>query len=134
MSGERTSHVIVVGAGIAGLAAAYRLHKAGLRVTVLEKDDRVGGRMTTDRIDGMVIDRGAQILSSAYSVLPGLARELGLPEWVPASRPLGAISRKRRLRRVQEGHPLSAVSSGLLDPLSLLRLGYHHLRMKRGVA
>jgi oxygen-dependent protoporphyrinogen oxidase len=130
---EIPAHVIVIGAGIAGLAAAYRLHKAGLRVMVLEKDYRVGGRMTTDRIDGMVIDRGAQILFSAYSVLPGLARELGLPEWVPASRPRGAISRNRRLRQLREGRPLSAVSSGLIDPLSLLRLAYHHWRMKRGI-
>jgi len=133
MNGEETEHVIVVGAGIAGLAAAYHLHKAGLRVTVLEKENRVGGRMSTDRIDGMVIDRGAQFLLPAYSVLPGLARELGLPEWVVAS-PHGAVSRKRRLRRAQSGHPLSVVSSGLLDPLSLLRMGYHLWRMKRGIA
>jgi oxygen-dependent protoporphyrinogen oxidase len=130
---EIPAHVIVIGAGIAGLAAAYRLHKAGLRVTVLEKEGRVGGRMSTDRIDGMVIDRGAQLLSSAYPVLPGLARELGLPELVTFDSPRGAISRKRRLRRMQEAHPLSAVSSGLIDPLSLLRLAYHQWRMKRGI-
>src|SRR5208283_447204 len=94
----------------------------------------VGGRMSTDRVDGMVIDRGAQFPWSAYSVLPGLARELGLPEWVPVSRPRGGISRSRRLRQVHGARPLSMVSSGLIDPLSLLRLGYHHWRMKRGIA
>jgi oxygen-dependent protoporphyrinogen oxidase len=133
MNREKTAHVIVVGAGIAGLAAACHLRKAGLRVTVFEKESRVGGRMSTDRFNGMVIDRGAQFLSTAYSVLPGLARELRLSEWVPAS-PHVAVSRKRRLRQLQTGRPLSPVSSGLLDPLSWLRLGYHLWRMKRGLA
>ncbi len=130
---EKKAHVIVVGAGIAGLAAAYHLRKAGLRVTVLEKENRVGGRMSTDRIDGMVVDNGAQFLSTAYSVLPGLARELGLPDLVTTS-PRAAISRNRRLRQVHGARPLSTVSSGLIDPLSLLRLVYHHWRMKRGIA
>ena len=133
MNGEKTAHVIVAGAGIAGLAAACHLRKAGLRVTVLEKENRVGGRMSSDRVNGMVIDRGAQFLSTAYSVLPGLARELGLSEWVMTS-PYVAVSHKRRLRQLQSGRPLSPVSSGLLDLLSWLRLGYHLWRMKRGIA
>jgi protoporphyrinogen/coproporphyrinogen III oxidase len=133
MNGEKTAHVIVVGAGIAGLAAAYHLHKAGLRVKVLERENRVGGRMSTDRVNGMVIDRGAQFLSTAYSVLPGLARELGLAECVAASSH-GAIRHKRRLRQLRSDRPFSMVSSGLLDPLSFLRLGYQLWRMKRGIA
>ena len=43
---------IVVGAGIAGLNAAFRLRQAGMGVTVLEKADRVGGRMLTVERDG----------------------------------------------------------------------------------
>jgi oxygen-dependent protoporphyrinogen oxidase len=133
MNGDKTAHVIVAGAGIAGLAAAHHLQKAGLRVTVLEKENRAGGRMRTDRVNGMVVDCGAQFLSTAYSVLPGLARELGLPEWVPAS-PQTAVSRGRRLRLVQAGRPWSPVSSGLLDPLAWLRLGFQLCRRKRGMA
>ena len=133
MTREQPGHIIVVGAGIAGLTAAYRLSKAGLRVTVLERENRVGGRMSTDRVAGMVIDRGAQFLSTAYSVLPGLARELGLSELVPTS-PCVAVSYKRQLRQLQSGYPLSPVSSGLLDPLSFLRLGYQRWRMKGEIA
>jgi len=50
---------IVVGAGIAGLAAARLLSRAGRRVIVLEARDRVGGRVFTDRAEGHVTDRGA---------------------------------------------------------------------------
>ena len=46
-TGERA---VVVGAGIAGLSAGFRLKEAGFAVTVLEADDHVGGRMATARI------------------------------------------------------------------------------------
>ena len=50
---------IVIGAGVAGLTAARLLARAGRRVVVLEARDRVGGRVTTDRRDGLVTDLGA---------------------------------------------------------------------------
>ncbi len=54
-------HILVVGAGIAGLAAAHRLAEAGARVTVLEARNRIGGRIWTDRSwDGRPVDLGAQ--------------------------------------------------------------------------
>lgn len=59
LSGSNKS-VVVIGAGIAGLAAAYRLKQAGLRnLTVLEAKDRIGGRVWTDRSWGIPIDLGA---------------------------------------------------------------------------
>lgn len=59
--------VIVVGAGLAGLACARRLSKEGFSVTVLEACDRIGGRLKTDRVDGFVLDHGFQVLQRAYS-------------------------------------------------------------------
>ena len=50
---------IVVGAGVAGLTAARLLARDGRRVAVLEARDRVGGRVWTDRTDGLVTDLGA---------------------------------------------------------------------------
>lgn len=54
--------VAIVGAGMAGLAAAVRLTGAGLRVAVLEAAPRIGGRMSTDRVGGFRLDRGAGLL------------------------------------------------------------------------
>jgi protoporphyrinogen oxidase len=59
-------HVCVVGAGLAGLTAAVELHRAGVRVTVLEASDAVGGRVRTDEAGGFLIDRGFQVLLDAY--------------------------------------------------------------------
>lgn len=53
-------NIAVIGAGIAGLTAAYYLKKQGYTVTVYEASNRVGGRMTTDRVSDCLIDRGAQ--------------------------------------------------------------------------
>ena len=58
--------VIVVGAGLAGLCCARELHAAGLEVLVLERGDAPGGRMRTDEVDGFLLDRGFQVLLTAY--------------------------------------------------------------------
>ncbi|GAC1322826.1 MAG: NAD(P)/FAD-dependent oxidoreductase [Mycobacteriales bacterium] len=58
--------VAVVGAGLAGLAAALRLSEAGLEVAVLEGSDAVGGRVRTDVVDGVRFDRGFQVYNTAY--------------------------------------------------------------------
>ena len=54
--------VVVVGAGIAGLAAAYELQRRGLRPLIVERQARAGGVITTDRVNGYVIDGGPDAL------------------------------------------------------------------------
>src|SRR5919202_2856871 len=61
--------VLIVGAGCAGLAAAIRLVAAGRTVRVLEASDAPGGRMRSDRVDGFTVDRGFQVLNTAYPEL-----------------------------------------------------------------
>ena len=58
--------VIVVGAGLAGLRCARVLQDAGRQVVVLEAAAHVGGRVTSETIDGFVVDRGFQVLNPAY--------------------------------------------------------------------
>ena len=65
----------VIGAGIAGLTAAAQLAEQGHTVTVYEKADVVGGQVRSRRKDGYILDRGFQVLFSAY---PTVARRLDL--------------------------------------------------------
>lgn len=60
--------VVIVGAGLAGLAAATTLSEQDHDVMVLEASDGVGGRVRTDSVDGFLLDRGFQILLTAYPV------------------------------------------------------------------
>ncbi len=61
-----TQPTVIIGAGIAGLTCAVHLQQAGRNVLLLEASDGVGGRVRTDLVDGFRLDRGFQILLTAY--------------------------------------------------------------------
>ncbi|MFI2209236.1 NAD(P)/FAD-dependent oxidoreductase [Streptomyces sp. NPDC020141] len=69
--------VVVVGAGVAGLACAHDLLRSGLRVQLVEASDGVGGRMRSDRHEGFTVDRGFQVFNTSY---PQVRRRLALRE------------------------------------------------------
>ena len=72
---DERSSVVVVGAGMAGLAAANELRLGGVRVLVLDKGRGVGGRMATRRIDGATFDHGAQFITSRDSRFRALVEQ-----------------------------------------------------------
>jgi phytoene dehydrogenase-like protein len=60
------TEVVTIGAGLAGLSCALSLDAAGVQVTLLEATDRPGGRVSTDLVEGFRLDRGFQVLLTAY--------------------------------------------------------------------
>ncbi|QWA26735.1 FAD-dependent oxidoreductase (plasmid) [Streptomyces sp. JCM17656] len=74
--------MIVVGAGISGLTAGFRLRQSGFDVTVLERDDHVGGRMRTIDREGYRLDVAASILPTSYREMRALLRDLALTDEV----------------------------------------------------
>ncbi|KAK1440302.1 hypothetical protein QVD17_06127 [Tagetes erecta] len=61
-----TTKVIIIGAGLSGLAAAVRLHSDNIPFLLLDSSDAVGGRVRTDSVDGFLLDRGFQIFITGY--------------------------------------------------------------------
>ena len=116
------AEVLVVGAGLAGLACAVRLHEAGRQVTVLEANDAVGGRVRTDLVEGFRLDRGFQVLLTGY---PAARAQLDLDALDLRSFAPGVVlcSRDRRRRLVDPWQaPGRAVTSALPPALSLADL------------
>lgn len=128
MSGRHD--VIVVGAGLAGLRCAVELRARGLEPLVLEAADAVGGRVRTDEIDGFLVDRGFQVLLTAYPEAQATFdyAELDLRRFVP-----GALCRRGdRFTTVADPRrsPLRAVA-GLARPAGSAADSVRALRLCR---
>lgn len=78
---------VVVGAGIAGLVAAYRLSRNGIRPLVLEAEQRPGGPVRSHRLAGLELDAGAESFATARPAVPALLAELGLADRIVAPAP-----------------------------------------------
>ncbi|MEE4364322.1 MAG: NAD(P)-binding protein, partial [Desulfotignum sp.] len=64
--GKSDTDVIIIGAGISGLACAKTLMQEDLRFLILEAGQKVGGRIKSDHVDGFILDHGFQVLQTAY--------------------------------------------------------------------
>jgi oxygen-dependent protoporphyrinogen oxidase len=112
--------VIVVGAGIAGLAAAQRLAAAGRQVHVLEAAPGPGGRMSTRAVGGGLMERGAQFLSTGYEIIPELLRTAGLADQTVRVSGRTLVVAGDRSWGFDTDRPLSFVSGGLVRTRDLL--------------
>ncbi|MGC4047166.1 MAG: NAD(P)/FAD-dependent oxidoreductase [Armatimonas sp.] len=100
--------VSVIGAGLAGLTCARALLRAGVDVTVYEASDGVGGRVRSDYRDSFILDRGFQVLFTAY---PAVQRLVNLPALEPRILPPGA--------QIALGDRIQTLSDPARDPKSL---------------
>ena len=134
-SGASSAPVVIIGAGLAGLACAVELSERGIDVTVLESSDGVGGRVRSDVVDGFILDRGFQVLLTAYPELPRFVdlKALNLQMFDPGA----TVMRQGRQRIVADAirdprHVLATMMSvmpgGIGTPVDLMRLW--HLRRR----
>jgi oxygen-dependent protoporphyrinogen oxidase len=124
--------VVVVGAGIAGLAAAYRLRQGGFAVTVLEAAGHVGGRMRTIERDGYRVDIGALMLSTQYKELAALAVEAGLgADLVTTTNTIGFL-RDGTVHRLSTSNPLDGLTTKLMPVRDKLAMGRIAADLVRG--
>lgn len=84
--GKMSRSCIVIGAGPAGLSAAFRLANAGVRVTVLEQGAAVGGRTRSERVGDFVVNTGATLIPGFSHATLGLLREFNLAVVEPRER------------------------------------------------
>lgn len=113
---ERKHKVAVIGAGIAGLTAAFRLAQAGCEVMVLEAEASVGGRMSCRRVDGFTFNRAATLLAGRYDFLIGLVKELGLEHKLTYGHSKLGTLRNGKVYNLRTNHILlDSLFSGLLS-------------------
>ena len=108
-----SEEIIIIGAGLSGLACAIALQKAGKRPLLLEASDGPGGRVRTDEVDGFLLDRGFQVYLDAY---PTAGQLLDLPKLdLHAFHPGALVFREGKLHRVIDvfRRPKELLSSAL---------------------
>lgn len=113
-AGAAYSHVVVIGGGITGLAAAWEATLCGARVTVLEASGRCGGKLCTEVVDGLVVEHGPDAFVSYRPAALALIREVGLGDEVVEVRPGRSVS----LRVGGRFHPLPE-GMGMVVPTRL---------------
>ncbi|MFI2453808.1 protoporphyrinogen oxidase [Streptomyces sp. NPDC019539] len=125
----RTGRVVVIGGGIAGLAAAHRLAVSGVRVTLLEATDRLGGKLRSGEIAGAPVDLGAESMLARRPEAVALARAVGLGDRLQApATTTASVWTRDALRPMPQGHVMGVPGnpgalSGLLSAEGVARIG-----------
>lgn len=129
-TGHAPGHVVVIGGGISGLAAAHRALDGGARVTVLEASGRLGGKLRAGEIAGVPVDLGAESMLARRPEAVDLARAVGLGERLqPPATATAALWTRGALRPMPKGHVMGVpgdlqllASSGVVSEQGLARI------------
>lgn len=117
--------VAIVGAGLAGLAAGYRLKKAGLSPVVFEAEEFVGGRSSSEEVDGFIIDKAAYTWPEFHRRLTAFLDQLGLQDDLVPTPGTSSTWRGGREFAVKIGSPRDFLGYKLVsfrDKLAMIRL------------
>jgi oxygen-dependent protoporphyrinogen oxidase len=128
---KNPKQVAVIGAGISGLACAYRLQQLGLDVTVFEAHDSAGGMIDSVEKDGLLFEAGPQSFQGTPALL-ALIRELGLEPQVQKADPRAPryVLLHGRLRKIPMS-PQALLASTLLNPISRWKIASEPFRKSR---
>ncbi len=127
----------VIGGGIAGLSAAWALRQRGIDVVVFESSDRIGGKLQTERLNGLLIDAGPDSFLSSKPAGLNLVEQLGLGDRVVNTLSDGGgtfIMRDGRLIPLPEGITLlvpaefkAIAKTPLLSPIGKARMAMDYV-------
>ncbi len=116
--------MVIIGGGIAGLTAAFRLKEAGIKVTLLEKNDRLGGALYSHQKDGYLAEIGPNSILETSPLVTKLIQDIGLEEdkvYAKESSKIRYIVRDKKPVPLPSS-PLAFVTSPLFSILAKLRL------------
>ncbi|GAA2246075.1 protoporphyrinogen oxidase [Streptomyces amakusaensis] len=122
------AHAVVIGGGISGLAAAHRLAAAGVRVTLLESTERLGGKLRTGEIAAAPVDLGAESLLARRPEAIDLARAVGIGDRLsPPATATASVWTRDALRPMPKGHVMGVPGTpealaGLLSAEGVARI------------
>jgi protoporphyrinogen/coproporphyrinogen III oxidase len=123
--------VTIIGAGISGLACAYRLDQLGIAASVLESTDRTGGVIESDRSSGFLFESGPQSFQGSATLLT-LVRELGLESALQIADPNAPrfVVRNKHLHKIPMSPP-AMLACSFLTKTSRWKLASEPLRRTR---
>ena len=119
MSGQR---IAVIGAGMAGMSAAFRLQEAGLEPTVFESNDRVGGRIWTAEQGGYLMDLGAAVYLGTYRESIQTIKDVGLGDQLRELPAIGAMPKHGEVIEFDYSKPIrTSLTTKALSPAAKLK-------------
>src|SRR4051794_40463640 len=128
--GSHMKRAVIVGSGLAGLSAGYRLREQGWQVTVFESLDRVGGRVLSESEDGFVFDVGPVIVTDKYTEYMKLVRDVGLFDEVVDCPPEMGVVKGNELHIIDTRKPIrSFLTTKLVPARAKLRLVANGFRL-----